>query len=183
MSRALKFTMLAVAWASAISQKTRPLTQSDVEAVYLYNFAKFVSWPADDASSSAPFAICTLGNEDFRGALDALTSNQSMQGRKIVVRHLTSIAGAEGCRILFISQSEESRLPKDLDAIRLKPVLTVSSLPAFLARGGMIQFIMQDKRVRFAVNLSPALQAHLAVSSELLKVAVSVQGVAAEAGK
>ena len=175
--------MLAVAWASVVSQTTQPLTQSDLEAVYLYNFAKFVSWPAEGASSAAPFAICTLGNEDFRGALDAITSNQSMQGRKILVRHLTSIAGAEGCRILFISKSEESRLPKDLDALRLKPVLTVSSLPSFLDHGGMIQFIMQDKRVRFAVNLSPALQAHLTVSSELLKVAVAVQGTATEDGK
>jgi hypothetical protein len=56
-------------------------------------------------------------------------------------------------------------------------------MPAFLDRGGMIQFMVQDKRVRFAVNLAPALQAHLNVSSELLKVAVAVQGNPAEEPK
>jgi hypothetical protein len=159
------------------------VTQSDLEAVYLYNFAKFVNWPPESLSSSAPFSICTLGNEDFRGALDALTSNESLQGRKIVVRHLASITGADACHILFFAQSEDPRMAKDLNAVKLKPILTVSSDPEFLNHGGMIQFIVRDKRVRFAVNLAPALQAHLAVSSELLKVAVAVQGKPVEDAK
>ena len=161
---------------SARSQPRRPVTQSEVEAVYLYNFAKFVSWPPEAAPQTAPFAICTLGNDDFNGALDALTSNESLQGHRIVVRHLASIGNADGCHILFISASEEARLAKDLNAVKIKPILTVSSMPAFLERGGMIQFIVQDKRVRFAVNLDSALQCRLTVSSELLKVAVAVQG-------
>jgi hypothetical protein len=181
--RALKIATLAIAWLSAASQPARPVTQSDLEAVYLYNFAKFVNWPPESVSPSAPFTICTLGNENFRGALDALTSNESLQGRKILVRHLTSITGADACHILFLGQSEDVRMAKDLNAVKLKPILTVSSDPEFLKDGGMIQFIVQDKRVRFAVNLSPALQAHLAVSSELLKVAVAVQGKPAEDAK
>jgi hypothetical protein len=181
--RALKIATLTIALASAASQPARPVTQSDLEAVYLYNFAKFVNWPPESVSPSAPFTICTLGNEDFRGALDALTSNESLQGRKIIVRHLTSIIGAGTCQILFLGQSEDVRMAKDLNAVKLKPILTVSSDPEFLNHGGMIQFIVQDKRVRFAVNLSPALQAHLAVSSELLKVAVAVQGKPAEEAK
>lgn len=165
---------------AATSQPRRPVTQSEVEAVYLYNFAKFVSWPPEAAPQTAPFSICTLGNDDFNGALDALTSNESLQGHRIVVRHLASIANADGCHILFIATSEEPRLTRDLTAVKVKPILTVSSMPAFLDRGGMIQFIVQEKRVRFAVNLDSALQSRLAVSSELLKVAVAVQGKPAE---
>jgi YfiR/HmsC-like len=182
-SRLLLIATLALPFSAAPSQPSHPVTQSDLEAVYLYNFGKFVSWPQEDSSSSIPFTICTLGNEDFDGALDNLTSNDSMQGRKIVIRRLTSIAGADGCHILFLGESEEVRLARDLSAIHLKPILTVSTLPSFLDRGGMIQFISQNKRVRFAVNLSSTAQAHLAVSSELLKVAVAVQGKPAEVSK
>ena len=168
---------------SAASQPRLPVTLPELEAAYLYNFAKFVNWPAETAPQSAPFSICTLGNDEFNGALDAITSNESLQDHKIVVRHLSSIVGVDGCHILFIAASEQARLTEDLAAVKIKPILTVSSMPAFLDRGGMIQFIVQDKRVRFAVNLAAALEARLNVSSELLKVAVSVQGKPAEEPK
>ena len=171
-----------LATVAVAGQPSRPVTQADLEAVYLYNFGKFVTWP-DQSSGSVSFVICTLGNEEFGGALDALTSNETLQGRKIAVRHLTSIAGADGCHILFISQSEEPRLSKVLNAVRLKPILTVSNVPAFLERGGMVQFVVQDKRVRFEVNLQSALQARLTISSELLKVALAVQGKHTEEAK
>jgi len=174
---------LAIVFVAASAQPARPVTQADLEAVYLYNFGKFVSWPADSNSAAAPFSICTIGNQDFQAPLDAVTSNATLQGRKIVVRHLTSIATSDGCQILFLGESEAARLAKDLAAVRQKPILTVSDLPSFLAHGGMIQFVIQDKRVRFSVNLQPALLARLTVSSELLKVALSVQGKAAEETK
>jgi len=98
-------------------------------------------------------------------------------------QHLTSIEAVDGCHILFLARSEAAQLAKDLNAVRAKPILTVSDVSAFLDHGGMVQFVVQDKRVRFAVNLQPALQAHLAVSSELLKVAIAVESKPAEEGK
>lgn len=181
--RVIGHAICCAALLSANSQPARPVTQSDLEAVYLYNFGKFVNWPPEAAPASAPFSICTLGSDDFNGALDAITSNESLQGHRIVVRHLASIANADGCQILFIGSSEEARVNKDLSVLRVKPVLTVSNMPSFLDRGGMIQFIVREKRVRFAVNLTTAVQAHLSVSSELLKVAVAVQGAPAEGVK
>ena len=182
-SRAVGITASLLAILSAVSQPTRPVTQSELEAVYLYNFAKFVNWPPEAAPQSAPISICTLGNDDFNGALDGITSNESLQGHKIAIRHLSSINDAGTCHILFIAASEEGKLTRDLTAVKVKPILTVSSMPAFLERGGMIQFIIKDKRVRFAVNLAPATEAHLTVSSELLKVAVAVRGATPEETK
>jgi hypothetical protein len=175
MSRGLKFAV-AVSVSMVLAQSSRPVTQADLEAVYLYNFGKFVNWPADPNSSAEPFSICTLGSEDFYHPLQAATSSATLQGRKIAVRHLASVAGADGCHILYFAESDGARLAKDLAAIRMKPILTVSDAPDFLDHGGIIQFVIQNKRVRFAINLQSAMQAHLTVSSELLKVAVAVQG-------
>jgi hypothetical protein len=169
--------------ASTSAQAAGAVTQADLEAVYLYNFGKFVTWPPEQAATSAPFVICTLGNEEFRGALESVAASGTLQGRKIVVRHLASIAAVEGCQILFLARSEAAQLSKDLNAVREKPILTVSDDSTFLDHGGMVQFVVQDKRVRFAVNLQPALQARLAVSSELLKVAIFVHGRPAEEAK
>jgi hypothetical protein len=154
------------------------LTSYDVEAAYLYNFGKFIQWPADSASASQPFSICILGVDNFGRKLDDLIANDTIQGRKIVARHITTPDSIDNCQIVFLGLSEDAHLKKDLDALDKKPILTVSNIPQFLERGGMIQFLVQDRRVRFAVNLPAAERTGLALSSELLKVAVYVNKAA-----
>ena len=46
----------------------------------------------------------------------------------------------------------------------------------------MMQFLIVDNRVRFAVNLRPAASSGLSLSSELLKVAVYVRGGSVNGG-
>ena len=82
---------------------------------------------------------------------------------------------ADGCRIVFISSSEESHLKEVLAALDKTSVLTVSDIPGFSQRGGMIGFILDGDRVRFDVNLASAKEAGLTLSSELLKVATNVR--------
>ena len=107
-----------------------------------------------------------------------------MQGRNIVAKRLPAIAGAdEACQIVYIGTSELPRLGKDLEALKDKPVLTVSALPTFLEHGGMIQFVLEENRVRFAVNLAAAERAHLTLSAELLKVALYVNSRPSQEGQ
>jgi hypothetical protein len=156
------------------AQPPASMSPSDVEAAYLYNFGKFIRYPAVQGQDSSSFSICILGEDSFGGTLDSLVTNELIEGRRIVARRLTSVAAANNCQIVFIAASEETRLAKDLAVFEKKPVLTVSNLPGFLDHGGMIQFLLQNNRVRFAVNLKPAEQSGLSLSSELLKVAVRV---------
>ena len=150
------------------------MSSADVEAAYLYNFGKFIRYPAAQAQDSTSFSICILGDDSIGATLDSLVANELIEGRKIVARRLPTAAAANNCQIVFIAASEETRLAKDLAAFEKKPVLTVSNLPGFLEHGGMIQFLLQNNRVRFAVNLTQTEQSSLSLSSELLKVAVRV---------
>jgi hypothetical protein len=62
-----------------------------------------------------------------------------------------------------------------LAALGKSNILTVSDMPAFTRRGGMIQFVLEGNRVRFEINLAAAQRAGLTLSSELLKVAVAIR--------
>ena len=77
--------------------------------------------------------------------------------------------------MLFISSSEESQLKEILAALATTSVLTVSDMPQFVKRSGMIQFLVDSNRVRFEVNLTAAQRAGLTLSSELLKLAIAVR--------
>jgi len=153
-------------------EPNRP-TQYDVEAAYLFNFGRFVSWPITEPPSGQ-FLICILGDDPFGLTLDKTVSGENLHGKRVADKRISHPQDAVGCSILYISSSESSRLSKILPLLKDAPVLTVSDMPDFAQQGGMIQFIVRDGRVRFVVNMGPTQTDGLALSSELLKVALEV---------
>ena len=157
------------------AQSPKP-TEYQVKASYLYNFTQFVQWPHTlDRSGDDPFSICVLGQDPFHAVLDTTIAGETVYGRSVVVARVPAPQDAIGCSVLFISASEADHLEQIFTALRNANVLTVSDMPYFTQRGGMIQFTMDGKRIRFAVNLTSAQEAGLTLSSELLKLAVSVR--------
>lgn len=166
-----------VAWLFAtptfVAQTAAP-TQDEVEAVYLYNFAKFVTWPA--ATKSDVLNVCILGKDPFGNTLDQIVAGEAIDGRRLAVRRLADEHSVQPCAILFIGESESSHLDRDLSAVSRLPILTVSDIPSFIRNGGTIQFVLQENRVRFEVNLNAARKCGIVLSSQLLKVATRVVG-------
>jgi hypothetical protein len=160
----------------ARAQQEAP-TEYQVKAAYLYNFGKFVSWPAQhSAAQQESFEICILGEDPFGTALEAAVKGGTISGRNAMTKRIATTSEVDDCRILFISTSEDQRLKDILASLENFQVLTVSDIPQFADRGGMIQFVQQNSRIRFEVNLRNAEHSGLILSSELLKVAVRVNG-------
>jgi len=156
-------------------QHAKP-TEYEVKATYLYNFGKFVEWPAKDTHAEADsFPICVLGQDPFGPALNSILADATIGGKSVVAKRILTPQDAANCRVLFISSSEEPRVKQILAALRGASVLTVSDLPQFTQSGGMVQFFLEGNRVRFDVNLTTAEQVGLTLSSELLKVANNVR--------
>lgn len=153
--------------------------ETDVEAAYLFNFGRFMHVPAP---ASREFRIGILGQDPFGGTLQKLTLNEAVDGRKMRVVLLATPEEARQCDIVFLGESESVRLEHDLAVLDRAPVLTVSRISGFVEHGGMIQFVVQQSRVRFQVNLAAASRAHVQLSSELLKVAVQVTNEPARKG-
>jgi hypothetical protein len=116
-----------------------------------------------------------LGDDPFGEMLDTTTAGETINGLKVVSRRIKSPREAFGCRVLFISSSEENQLKEILAVLCKSSILTVSDMVQFSQRGGMIQFVFDRNRVRFEVNLTNARTAGLNLSSELLKLAVAVR--------
>jgi hypothetical protein len=155
------------------AQQTHP-TVFQVESAYLYNLGKFVKWPPDRVASSDSLQICVLGQDPFGATLDSTVAGEKIDGRDVTVRRLSTMEAASPCDILFISASDVAHLGNVLAIARRSGALTVSDIPHFAERGGTIGFVLQQGRIRFEVNRAAAAQAHLTLSSELLKVASRV---------
>jgi len=169
--------IVACCMVAAFAYAQNRVSEYAVKAAYLFNFGKFVRFaPSDALNNRQTFDICIVGEDPLGHTLDDLTANERLDGKPVRVVRLKSVAEARGCAIAYISASEGSRLETDLDALRGQAVLTVSDAASFLQRGGMIQFLTVENHVRFAVNLDAVRGAQLSLSSELLRVATSVNG-------
>jgi hypothetical protein len=134
-----------------------------------------VEWPANITAKRDPFTVCVLGQDPFGPVLDAILTGETIDGRSVVAKRVSTPEESANCQILFLSSAEASRLNKIIKALNEDAVLTVSDMPQFSQRGGMIQFVLEGKRVRFEVNLTAVQRAGLSLSSELLKVATTVR--------
>ena len=158
-----------------LAQQQKP-SEYQVKATYLYNFGRFVRWPDSvPAGKGESFTVCVLGQDPFGSILDSTLAGETLAGKPVVLRRISKPQDGGECRILFISSTEEKHLDEILTAFDESGVLTVSDMPGFTRRGGMIQFVLEGDRVRFEINLASAESARLVLSSELLKVASSVR--------
>jgi hypothetical protein len=153
------------------------LSEYQVKAAYLVNFLKFVDWPEDAFGDPlAPIVIGVVGDDPFGVALPEVVVGKTVQGRDLVIRIYHTGEDLRGAHLLFISASERKRLPTILSALRGSSVLTVGDTEGFLESGGMIEFVPENNRVRFAINVEAANRAHLKMSSKLLSLAKVVKG-------
>ncbi len=167
------FALLLTLWCGAVSASG--MAESDrraqVQAAYLYNFLLFVHWPGE--LSEGPVPVCTLGSGAVNHVLPPI-EQRTLRGRPIELRLLDDIREARDCRLLFINESEEADLHRALFELGDAPVLTVSDIPRFARRGGIIGFAYADRRIRLEVDLQRARVVGLSISSKLLEVASQV---------
>jgi hypothetical protein len=161
---------------SSLRAQQTKASENEVKAAYLYNFGRFVQWsPGAIAAKGESFPICVFGQDPFGAVLDTILSGESIGGKAVVAKRVSKAHDALDCRVLYISASEDSRLKEILAGLDKAGVLTVSDIPQFSQRGGMIQFVVVANKIRFEVNLTSAQDAGLTLSSDLLKVAVAVR--------
>ncbi len=152
-----------------------PPTEYEIKAAFLYNFAKFVEWPADAfADPRAPIVLGIVGEDPFGSSLDTLVSGKAVNGRGLVIKRLKPGSDLRNCNILFISSSEKKHLAQILASVNGASVLTVGEMDRFIQSGGAVNLLLEENKVRFEINLVVAARARLKISSKLLALARSV---------
>lgn len=148
--------------------------EAKLKVAFIFNFTKFVTWPEPEFSAQPVITICLAGRSLLDDAFAGL-KGKFAQGREVVVKRNVKSQQLAACHLVFICNSESSRLQKILPELG-KGILTVSDIPEFINRGGAIGLSVTDNKVGFEVNLDAAQQADLRISAQLLNVARGVRG-------
>ncbi len=179
--------------------QTQTAKEYQLKAAFLFNFISFVdgdrfNLSADEvkaAKAKTPMVIGIVGKDPFENAFDLLKGKE-VKERPVTVKRFKSLdecKGADGkipaqhpelealkaCHVLFVCASEKEHLKNLLEPLRTHTLLTVADVSGFLEAGGMINFIIEDNKVRFDVNAAATARAKLEIRSKLLRLARTVK--------
>jgi hypothetical protein len=145
------------------------LAANEVKAALIYNFARFIQWPAEALGSKDAFTIGVLGDERLVDALEEMTADRAVAGRRIAVVPVEAGRDLRTVDVLFVTAGENPPSPRP-------GMLVVGEEAGFLERGGAVNFVQRGEKVRFELNLAAAHKARLVISSELVALADRVIG-------
>ena len=174
---------------AAIGQnKTSQELEYKLKAAFLYNFIKFVDWPEEkDAGDKGKIIIGIIGKNDYKDAFEPV-KDKKIKNLETVVKYFNSINELEKnkselnkasedmkkCHLLFVCSSEKNNLEDIINIVKNNNVLMVGETEDFLKAGGIINFLLEDNKVRFEINLVAARQSKLTIRSQLLRLATKV---------
>jgi hypothetical protein len=177
MRRPFAFLLLAAAASSPMpgghAAEPPASREDELKAAYLFNFAKFVEWPAE--AQARTLAFCVVDARGISSALATSVSDKRIGSRSIDVRTLSPADPRDDCDLLYLSASATGLDGPDDGPRPDTPVLTISDAEGFAQHGGMIEMFAEGNRIRFNINAENARRAGLRISSNLLRLATRVE--------
>ena len=188
----LILVVIVVSIAPQVRADSAASKEYQIKAAFLYNFIKFVDWPKEKVSdANEPITIGIIGKDPFGKAFEPV-KDKKVKNRKVVIKRFKGfeelnksaendrsklqqqIQAIRRCYVLYICPSEKEKLKEIVSWVKAHPVLTVAEAKGFLDIGGIINFLMEENKVRFEINVTAGERAKLKIRSQLLQLAKRV---------
>ena len=168
-AKMLAATLLSLSLVVApAAQAPRP--ELAIKTEFVLRFPEFVEWPMA-GNDRRPLSLCLSPTHPFGQNVQASVSGQP-RAKQINVRELRDHESVRNCDVVYVAPADLSLL----DEVANLPILTVGDQPNFCQRGGIINLLVLDGRVRFEIDLSRARRSGLKMDSQLLRLASKVYG-------
>lgn len=172
----LAVLLLLMCLSPAVSAHAEAIKENMVKAAFTLNFARFTEWPDEAlAGSDKTIELCVVGDQSLDPAFQSI-NGKTIGKRTLHVRFPAPGDSLEKCHILFIADSAPTSPAKIIAAVKGRPVLTIGDRKGFAEKGGVINFIIKEGKLRFEINRNSARQQGLTLSSRLLRLAILVDG-------
>lgn len=132
-----------------------------LKAAYMYNFTRFISWPADHPQH---LVFCVQQPTDFVAFFHALINSKLGRDKRNDLR-IIELSAAARCDLAYLPGPQ-------IDFPALTPAtLIITDAPAPPGLAAVFTFYQEHNRLRFEIDTAQSERLNLTISSELLKVA------------
>jgi hypothetical protein len=148
-------------------------TNAKIKAVFIYNFTKYIEWPA--VAQVGEFKIGILGdNPTLFSELDKMSKVKKVNNRSFSISSFGAVSEIESPHILYIPSDKTDLLSDAVSRFKGKSTLIVTEKPGLAQKGSGINFVILGNRQKFELNKTNVSQQNLKVASALENIAVLV---------
>ncbi|MCQ2228579.1 MAG: YfiR family protein [Bacteroidales bacterium] len=142
------------------------------QALYIYNFAKNIGWPSEDASKE--LVITIIGDNDLAAELNKLAASKAIGSRKVVVKESATANGLQKSDIICLGDAKSSQISSLLAAQEGNKNLIVCGKKGLCAQGAGISFVSEGGKLKFEISNKNISKRGLQVSQKLLQLGTEV---------
>lgn len=141
----------------------------EIKAVFLFQFGKYITWK--QADDDEELIIHVLGESEIVDPLKEIVSLQQNRGKRITVKEVDNLRESDNCKLLFIPQEYPGSV---VDVFRYAvehDIVTIGETGEYFGQGLAINFIIEEGKVRFDIDLRAVEGTDVSISSNLLRLA------------
>jgi uncharacterized protein DUF4154 len=151
------------------SQKIELSREYQIKAVFLYNLSQFVEWPKNAfENDQAPIVIGILGTDPFGKYLEETVQGEKIIEHPLLIQKYSSMEEIKTCHILFLNIGKPEQAITNL---KDRNILIVGDTKDFIKKGGMINFVKDNNKIKIQINMKAVGVTNLIISSKLLRLA------------
>jgi len=160
--------------AAPIQQAEQYNTNAKMKAMFVYNFTKYIEWPQDYKAGN--FVIGVLGDSPLLNELNRMAATKKVVNQTIEVKQYNSIDDIQKCHMLFVSKEQTGKIVQAKTKVTTFSTLIITEVEGLAKKGSGINFVIRDNKQRFELNKRTIEKHKLKVSSNLLALAIVVEG-------
>ncbi|MBO7496790.1 MAG: YfiR family protein [Salinivirgaceae bacterium] len=172
--KSIKNTMIAFVTAVlslAATGAHAQYSEYEVKAAYIFNFAKFIEWPANYIEGDTLY-LCVYKNDPFGIILEKTMIGRKANGKDWKIKRISNLAETDNCHMLILSGIKLHEAMQVVKTIGEKPIVTIGDeMNNFCQIGGVINFLPQFSERQFEINKDVANDIGIKISPKLLLLA------------
>ena len=146
-----------------------PADEAQIKAAFVYNFLKFVEWPAQVFQRpDEPLVVGIVGEGPMAEAAERLLAAKLVGAHRLMVRQVNWDEPLSGVHAVLVTERDSKKIRHVLDGVSSRPILSIGEGEEFASSGGVIGLVIEERKVRFDIDMDVAEAAGLKVSSKLL---------------
>lgn len=144
----------------------------EIHSMLMFNFIKYVEWPAD--SKSGNFVIAVVGDENVASTIQNFYTNRTVKGQSVKVVNVDNVGAVNNAHVLYLSSNKSREFDAAQEKFAGKSTLMITDKSGLGKKGSCINFQEVNGKLKFEINQESIKGNKLKISNQLSSMGILI---------
>jgi hypothetical protein len=144
----------------------------EIHSMLMFNFIKYVEWPAETKSGN--FVIAVVGDENVASTIQNFYANRTVKGQNVKVVSANDVNEVNNAHVLYLSSNKSREFDVVKEKFTGKSTLMITDKSGLGRKGSCINFQEINGKLKFEINQESIKGNNLKVSNQLSSMGILI---------